>query len=102
LARRATKKVLSHNNLSLAKLSKMSTAPGLRCGAAAHSLGAKWPRTQLLPADAVMMAIAAMLMVMAMDADAHAHWADVGADDVGVGDAGKGQGEKRGDKQFHG
>jgi hypothetical protein len=99
LARRATKKVLSHNNLSLAKLSKMSMALGLRCGAAAHSPRAKWPRTQLLPADAVMVAIAAMLvMMMAVDADSEAHWADVRADNGGVGaGAEQGHGEDGGD-----
>ena len=77
----------------------MSMALGLRCGAAAHSPRAKWPRTQLLPADAVMVAIAAMLvMMMAVDADSEAHWADVPADNGGVGaGAEQGHGEDGGD-----
>jgi hypothetical protein len=75
---------------------------GLRCGAAAHSPKAKWPRTQLLPANAVVVTIAAMLMVvMTVDADSQAHRADVRADNGGVGGARNGQGEQGRDQELH-
>ena len=73
----------------------------LRRGAAAHSLKAKWPRTQLLPADAMVMAPAAMLVVMMADAETQVHRSNVRADHIGACGAREGQGEKRGDNEFH-